>query len=395
MGRSHRILIAAPQPFFQERGTPIAVRHVVQSLSDLGFEVDVLTFPLGWSPDIPGVTYHRVSNPLGFRHIPIGFSLRKVLLNIFLWRKLKRLLATKEFACVHAVEEAAFFAVLAARRHGIPVVYDMQSSLPEQLRRHWLLGFGPVHHMIQGCERWLLRNADRVACSAGLEDRVRSLMPGAHVLRWTFPGTFGETADSFRAELRAELGISKEQMVVVYTGNFAEYQGLERLVGAIEPVRRVHPHVVFVFVGAGMEEAGVIGRRLAQSLPAEAYRLIPPQPWSRMPRYLAAADVAVSPREYGSNLPLKVIEYLAAGLPIVATDIPAHTTLLDERIAVLVESTAAGIAEGIIGLVGDSQRRATYEAAAHAYADKHLGPAAFLLSVAHLFDNLDGVALPY
>jgi hypothetical protein len=44
-----RILVVAPQPFFQERGTPIALRWVVESLSELGFGVDVLTFPIGES----------------------------------------------------------------------------------------------------------------------------------------------------------------------------------------------------------------------------------------------------------------------------------------------------------------------------------------------------------
>jgi glycosyltransferase involved in cell wall biosynthesis len=393
--RSLRILVAAPQPFFQERGTPIAVRHVVQSLSDLGFTVDVLTFPLGRSPEIPGVTYHRVPNPLRFRSIPIGFSFRKVLLNVFLWRGLRRLLATGEFACVHAVEEAAFLAVLAARRHGIPVVYDMQSSIPEQLRRHWFLGFGPVHRLVERCERWLLRNSDRVACSAGLEDRVRRLVPDARVLRWAFPGTYQEHAMSFRAELRAELGIRSEQPVVIYTGNFAEYQGLGTLVAAIALVRKTYPQAVFVFVGASIEEAGAIGQKLASGVPAEAYRLVPQQAWTRMPRYLAAADIAVSPRQYGSNLPLKVIEYLAAGLPIVATDIPAHTTLLDDQIAVLVNSTPEGIAQGILGLLDDFDRHARYEAAARAYASEHFGQAAFLLSVAHLFDNIDGVGRPF
>ena len=166
------------------------------------------------------------------------------------------------------------------------------------------------------------------------------------------------------------------------------------MVAAIELVRAAHPHVVFLLVGASIDEAGAVGKRLECAVPVEAYRLIPRQPLSRMSRYLATADVAVSPRQYGSNLPLKVVEYLAAGLAIVATDIPAHTSLLDDQTAVLVESTAAGIAQGIIRLLDDSASRGRYGAAAQAYASKHLGRAAFLRSVAHLFDNLDGVELP-
>jgi hypothetical protein len=49
-----------------------------------------------------------------------------------------------ECVCVHAVEEAAFFAAHAARHRGLPVVYDMQSSIAEQLSEHWLFGLAPL-----------------------------------------------------------------------------------------------------------------------------------------------------------------------------------------------------------------------------------------------------------
>ena len=67
---------------------------------------------------------------------------------------------------VHAVEEGAFLAVLAARRHGVPVVYDMQSSLAEQLHDHRLFRIRPARRFVEWCEHWLLRSADRVACSS-------------------------------------------------------------------------------------------------------------------------------------------------------------------------------------------------------------------------------------
>jgi glycosyltransferase involved in cell wall biosynthesis len=390
-----KILVVAPQPFFEERGTPIALRHVVESLSDLGFAVDILTFPLGQSPEIRNVRYVRVPNYLRFRSIPIGLSFRKVWLDIFMWRALNRLLQTGEYACVHAVEEAAFLAVWPTRRLGIPLVYDMQSSMAEQLAQHRLLGRGPARLFVDRCEDWLLRNVQRVACSAGLEARAKRLVPDAHVLRWMFPGTYQNGAAGLRSELRAELGIGGDQPVVVYTGNFAEYQGVPDLAVAVGLVRDHHPHAVFVFVGATMEQAGEAGRLLRDTAPADAYRLVPRQPASKMARYLAAADVAVSPRKYGSNLPLKVIEYLAAGLPIVATGIPAHTSMLDAELAVLVEPTPASLASGISRLLDDAALRERYAEAAKGYATEHLGTAAFLLSVAKLYENLEGVGLPF
>ncbi len=127
------ILLLAPQPFYEDRGTPIAVRQVLEALSDLGYPVDVVTYLVGRSLELRGVRYFRVANPCGIRHVPIGFSARKLLLDSFLipaaWKRLRE----RSYRAIHAVEEAAFPAVELGRRYGVPVVYDMQSCLPEQL----------------------------------------------------------------------------------------------------------------------------------------------------------------------------------------------------------------------------------------------------------------------
>ena len=68
--------------------------------------------------------------------MPIGLSLRKVILDVPLIWAMRRIVDPARYSCIHAVEEAAFPAAVLARRHGIPLLYDMQSSLAEQLA--WL-----------------------------------------------------------------------------------------------------------------------------------------------------------------------------------------------------------------------------------------------------------------
>ena len=73
---SRRILIVAPQPFFSDRGTPIAILQVIRALRELTYDVDVLTYPIGENLELPGVRIFRSSNPLRVRHVKIGFSWR-------------------------------------------------------------------------------------------------------------------------------------------------------------------------------------------------------------------------------------------------------------------------------------------------------------------------------
>src|SRR5699024_9774341 len=86
---------------------------------------------------------------------------------------------------------------------------------------------------------------------------------------------------------------------------------------------------------------------------AGSLRVVKRQPRERIPAYLAMADVVVSPRAYGDNLPLKIFDYLSAGKPIVATDIPAHRSVLDEDRALLTGLWSPDLARGIVRLLQD------------------------------------------
>src|SRR5262249_6631852 len=86
------ILVVAPQPFYEDRGTPIAVYSVLQALGQLHYQVDLLTYPVGRPVDILGLTIIRAPNPFGIRRVPVGFSIRKLLLDftlvVTMWRRL-------------------------------------------------------------------------------------------------------------------------------------------------------------------------------------------------------------------------------------------------------------------------------------------------------------------
>ena len=60
-----KILFLAPQPFYTERGTPIAVRLAVASLCREGHQVDLLTYPEGEDIELPGMRLFRAGRPPG------------------------------------------------------------------------------------------------------------------------------------------------------------------------------------------------------------------------------------------------------------------------------------------------------------------------------------------
>src|SRR6478672_10210640 len=98
---SRRILVVSPQPFYQDRGTPIATRQVLLALSELGRPVDLLTYPIGLDVEIPWLRIFRSGNPFRYESVPIGLSLRKIVLDLPITVALRSRLARERYACVH------------------------------------------------------------------------------------------------------------------------------------------------------------------------------------------------------------------------------------------------------------------------------------------------------
>jgi glycosyltransferase involved in cell wall biosynthesis len=381
------VLLISPQPFYTDRGTPIAVRQVLEALSELRYEVDLVTYPIGETVPIAGVHYYRGRNPFRIRSVPIGFSVRKVVLDLGLVPAVSRLARTRRYDFIHAVEEAAFPAAVLAARLGIPLIYDMQSSLPEQLAQRRIFRLPPIAVPLAAAERWLLRRSEKVMSSAGLLRRVRAIAPQARIGEWRFTASPLKTSDDGEA-VRAELGIAADAPLIVYTGTFESYQGVEALVSAFARARHEHPVIVLLLVGASERETSAI-HGLARMLGVDsALRVLPRCPRVHVGKYVAAADVLVSPRSYGDNIPLKIFDYLGAGRPILATDIPAHRAVLDETRALLVSPGAPGLARGILCLVNDRSRARRLSVAARTYAESHLGWEAFVRSIDSVYSSV-------
>jgi glycosyltransferase involved in cell wall biosynthesis len=372
------VLVVAPEPFYEDRGTPIAVRWMLEALTQCGHTVDLLTYPVGETIELPGLRTYRIPNLFRIRSVPIGFSIRKLMLDVLLVPALWRRLRQERYDYIHALEESAFPAVLAGRWRDTPVVYDMQSRMPEVMKDRFIFRSKWIQSGLLFFERWLIRHADLIVCSMGVEEYVRRVDPGARMKVWFFPGEQRQVSAAELTRLRQDLGISAHARIVLYTGNFEGYQGLSRLLAAVPRVLAVVPDTVFVLVG-GKAPSDMNSRfGLAGDEIRGALRIVPRQPKGIIARFLALADLVVSPREPRGTLPLKIFDYMAAAKPIVAVDSPHHRRVLDDERALLVEASPEALAEGITWLLLHGEEAEQMGIRARAYADKELRWEAFL-----------------
>ena len=129
-----RILMVAPQPFFKARGTPFSVLHRIRALCESGHTVDLVTYPFGEDITIDGLKIYRSRRSAFVNDVKIGPSIGKILLDIPLYFTTRQLLKKNAYDIIHSHEEAAFFCVSLARKFKLLHLYDMHSSLPQQLR---------------------------------------------------------------------------------------------------------------------------------------------------------------------------------------------------------------------------------------------------------------------
>ncbi len=324
------------------RGTPLAVLAMLRALTGLGHDVELLSYPQGTPVDVPGLV-HRRSLRLPVGRVKAGPSLAKLALDVpFVCQSAWRLLRGR-FDVVHAVEEAAHLIAPVARLLGVPLVADVDSSIPDQLRYSGFATRGPLLWAAEATERHALRQAAAVitVCTS-LTQAVRARAPRAEVFQIEDPpllpeGGLEPTAAE-AAAVRLGLGLDARP-VVLYTGNFEPYQGVELLVDAAQHV----PEAQFLFVGGERRESEALRRRAAGAACVFAGQ----RPPSDLPLLLRACELVASPRTRGTNTPFKLYTYLAAGRPLVATRMAAHTQLLDDTLAFLVEPTPAGLAAGV------------------------------------------------
>jgi glycosyltransferase involved in cell wall biosynthesis len=310
-----------------------------------GHDVDLLTFAQGVETDIGGARHLRsVGLPAG--RVRPGASLAKLLLDLpFMTEAILRM-AFGRYDVVHAVEEAAFLAAPFARLLRVPLVVDVDSAIPDQLRESGFSRGGPLLWLAEALEGYAFRHGSAVVTvCASLTERVRARAPQARVFQVEDPPLVDPEAPPPANEVaaaRVGLGLG-EGPVVFYSGNFEAYQGVGLLVEAMAQV----PEATCLFVGGEAADIEAM-RAMAATLGAGGRCIFAgKRPPSDVPALLATTDVVVSPRNQGVNTPFKIYTYLASGRPIVATRIPTHTQLLDDSLAFLVEPTAEGIAAGI------------------------------------------------
>jgi glycogen(starch) synthase len=356
------------------------VRHLAQALARAQHSVHLVTYgygeadaqPVAEPPAAPAFFHHRAGSSRA-GSLRSGPRAQKLALDAHLLRQAIEVARTHQCEVVHAHSfEALVLGLLLKTRLHLPVIYHAHSALGPELPTYYRLSFLRLAARLAGTafDRLLPRLADATIVfdadqrawyeSQGVDAaRLHVIPPGIDV------GELGDRDPAHEMRLQGELG---EGPWLVYAGNPDRYQSLPLLWAALGLLRHRHPGVRVLV--ATHHPAELFSQAIDDAGVGDLVRICRYREPSELRSLLAVATLGVCPRVLPCGAPIKILNYLAAGLPVVACRSSAQHLVASPECGRLVDANPGAFAQGIVELLGlAGHDRCDNRAASHATYD--------------------------
>jgi glycosyltransferase involved in cell wall biosynthesis len=354
MSSAYRVAVVAACPFPCPRGTPIRIFRMAEALSKQGADVHVVTYRLGEidaaAEQALPFRIHRISKVLTYKKMSAGPSYQKLFLDVLLFRRLLQVLNQYPIDVIHAHHYEGLLVGLAARRiTGHPVIYDAHTMLENELP-FYHLGLPHVVKRAGGkvLDDFLPRQADHIiTVTEDIKDRlVCQQIPSDQITVLVN----GVESELFSPHPEAIPRLSKP--VLVYAGGMAPFHGIEALLRAFRFILSKRNDITLRLVTDGSLE---LYQPLIDALNLSRHIEVISAPFAELPKYLDTATIVLNPREVCPGIPQKLLNYMAAGKPIVS--FAGSAKILRHLVTgYIVESpTPLDFAEGVLFLLDHPQ----------------------------------------
>lgn len=348
-----RIAIVAACPFTLRRGTPVRIQRTAEALAERGHEVHVITYHLGDSDFSPLLHVHRTPDDPSYTKLSPGPTFRKLfVVDRALHRLLRRLLREKPFDVIHAHHYEGLLVSASARRGmQVPLVYDAHTLLMSELPFYRLGGAPTAMKRFAG--EWLDSKvpglADHTVC---VTDTIRDklIRVGGCTPENISVISNGVEFEHFDTVVQS-LKIPHDGRTLIYTGNMAEYQGVDLMLRAFAHVAARKPDARLVIA---TDSSFAPYETLARQLKVYSHiQFVDSPKFSDLPGILAGAAVAVNPRKDGDGVPVKMLNYMAASRAVVSFEGSAPGVVHGRTGWLAPSGDTEAFAQGLLTLLAD------------------------------------------
>lgn len=282
--------------------------------------------------------------------------------------KLLRFFKQEKFDVIHThLTYANILGTLAGRYAGTPVIASLHNSR---------LDTGNYHRFVNGTEAFLLKNFAQAIMAVGyttaeahaarLGNRKIDVIP----LAVEIPPAISPER---RVELRKEMAGDPERIIVITVGRLTQQKSYHHLIRAFELLKNKHPEASLVFVGSGKLLEDLQSQARSAGL-ADRVNFLGPR--VDVPDLLDASDLYVNSSLW-EGLPCTILEGMAAGLPVVATDVGDSARAVTKEAGLIVPPAQPELlSEALSSLLSQAELRQQMGVAAKVHVSRKyaLGP---------------------
>ena len=396
----YSIAMVAACPFPANHGSAASIREMSDTLSEMGHAVHIVTYPTG-QKDIT-VRYAKVHRTGPFQpetNAKVGPSSEKFVEDLALLRLLRRVIQRERIDIIHAHNyEAALIGVMAKWITRRPLLYNAVNLMSDELA-----GYNFIR------PAWLAR-----AIARGLDwfvpifpDHITAVSP--ELKQWFVQrGTAEQKVDMIPAGIVPELFDNADpetvrrrhringRAIVMYTGVLNAFQRIDYLLRAFAVVSKQLPDALLLMVSPLVSESHLREhQKLADQLGiSDAIMWIAPHALEDLPSYLALASVAVISRPECPGHPVKLLNYMLAGKPIVCFEGAAKGLRHLHDAFIVPNHDCEALGKGIITLLEDRELAARLAANARTTVLANFDWRVICQKIEDIYDRLLGKPKP-
>jgi phosphatidyl-myo-inositol alpha-mannosyltransferase len=339
-----KIALVSPYDFAVPGGVNNHIEHLRDNFLRLGQEVRIIAPSSRPSSHKPEDRVIPIGRAVG---VPASGSVARVSLSLRVGPKLKRVLQEENFDIVHVHEPFAPFLPMQVLRLSDAINVATFHAAKEGGRNRWYL-YG--RHALK---RWFRRLHGKIAVS----------VPAMRLVSHYFPGYYniipnGVDVEHFEAEREPFPRFSDGRPNILFVGRLEKRKGVKYLLQAFAEVKKEMPEPRLLIVGPPTRAARSYRRWVAQTgLPDVEF--VGYVTYDELARYHHTADIVVAPATGNESQGIVLLEAMAAGRPLVASNIEGYASVVTHGVEglLVMPKDAHSLAAALLELLADRDKR--------------------------------------
>ncbi len=348
-----KIGIVSPYDWSYPGGVRDHVRHLADQFMAMGHEVVILAPASGVKGRLVEDHVYKMGRTTP---VPINGSIARITLNPYLGRRVRNILQRERFDVIHLHEPLLPGLSLTVLRFSRAVnVGTFHAFAHPGMISTPYLAYTSAYPFIRSYFR---RLSGRIAVSRAAKSFISHYF---HADYRIIPN--GISLNRFGADIVPWPQFMDGKQNILFVGRFEKRKGAKFLLRAIPSIRERYPNTRFIFVGDGILLPGFqrfVERRGWHDVLFTGYVSD-----EELPRYFASADIFCSPATGGESMGVVLLEAMAAGKPVVASNIDGYATVINSGIDGLLvpPRDSAALASSIERLLESDALRSRFSAA--------------------------------